>query len=103
MNFCPWYALSQSDARAPTEPGVFQVKVAAGLLEYPRGKSAMIHYGHGGDLRAAARAFDAQSPGNVWLCRHVVDANHERRFERVLDQFVSRFGVPPHVPTRGPV
>ena len=98
MNFCPWYALSTSGMRAPREAGVFQVKVIAGLVEYPGGKSAMVHYGHGSDLLAVTNAFDREYPDNAWVCRHVVDANHERRFERVLDQFVTRFGARPRVP-----
>lgn len=55
----------------------------------------MIHYGHSDDLREATTAFNGAHPDNEWLCRHVVDVNYERRFQRVLEQFEDRFGAPP--------
>ena len=78
---------------------MFQVKVDGALVQYPTGKSAMIHYGCGDDLRSITVAFDAEHRGNVWLCRHVVDKNYERRFERILGDFVARFGSSPRLPT----
>jgi hypothetical protein len=77
---------------------MFQVRVKEGLVGYPTGKSAMIHYGRGEDLRAAAVAFKTEHPESTWLCRHAVDENYERRFQRVLEAFVSRFGGAPQVP-----
>jgi hypothetical protein len=109
VNFCPWYALADAGAHAPSTPGVFQVRIARGLLDYPRGKSAMIHYGLGQDVRAAAQAFAAAHPGVDWLCRHAeeltareralgLEAAFEAAFEALVGSFVQRFGTPPRLP-----
>jgi hypothetical protein len=105
VNFCPWYALADAGEHAPSTPGVFQVRLAQGLLEYPRGKSAMIHYGVGQDVRAAARAFAGAHPGVDWLCRHAEELTARERvigleaaFEALVGSFVQRFGTPPRLP-----
>lgn len=105
MNFCPWYALADAGAHAPSTPGVFQVRITQGLLDYPRGKSAMIHYGWGQDVRAAAQGFAAVHPGVDWLCRHAEELTARERalglegaFEVLVSSFVQRFGTPPRLP-----
>jgi hypothetical protein len=105
VNFCPWYALADAGAHTPCTPGVFQVRMARGLLDYPRGKSAMIHYGCAQDVRAAAQAFAAAHPGVDWLCRHAVALTARElalgldgAFEVLLGSFVQRFGTPPRLP-----
>jgi hypothetical protein len=106
--FTPWYPLVEAEARVPSEAGVFQVR-AAELLSYPRGRSAMIHYGSGQKLRAAVRAFVAAHGTHDWLCRHVtaLDARMpDAHRERLASRFRSRFGSDPRPPdppaSRGP-
>jgi hypothetical protein len=79
---------------------VLQLRVAEGLLDYPTGKSAMVHYEYATDVRAAATALAVQHPGRSLLCRHLeigpgeaVDL--EAFHAKVRDEFVRRFGSPP--------
>jgi hypothetical protein len=97
MRFCPWYPLAEAAAHAPAAEGVLQLRVADGLLDYPRGKSAMIHYEHAHDVRAAALA--AKPAGDI-LCRHLELEPGERVdfaaiYAKLLDEFIRRFGAEP--------
>jgi hypothetical protein len=103
MRFCPWYPLADAGSHAPAFEGVLQVRIADGLVEYPRGKSAMVHYAHVGDIRAAALALAAQHAGEALLCRHLelepgdpgdLAAIHAK----VRAEFVRRFGSAPQFP-----
>jgi hypothetical protein len=102
MRFCPWYPLAEAAAHAPATEGVLQLRLADGLVDYPHGKSAMVHYEHATDARAAAVALGVRFAGRELVCRHldpegeVVDlaAFHAR----VLDEFVRRFGAAPSLP-----
>jgi hypothetical protein len=103
VRFCPWYPLADAAAHAPAEEGVFQVRLATGLLEYPRGKSAMVHYEHATDVRAAATALSADHAGEALVCRHLEieggEAVDAAAFHaKVLEEFVRRFGSPPAFP-----
>lgn len=104
MRFVPWYPLSEAEAHAPRAPGVFQVRVEAGLVEYPTGRSAMIHYGAAADVRRAVAELAAAHPGAPWLCRHAVEltpresADPEAALAVLLDRFRRRFGMPPTFP-----
>ena len=104
MRFCPWYPLAECDRHAPTTGGVFQVRIESGLVEYPGGKSAMVHYQVADDLRAATIAFRAAHPDPTWLCRHTVEMSEtdlaaRRDFhDRLLRDFTTRFGVAPRLP-----
>jgi hypothetical protein len=99
MRFCPWYPLADADRHAPASGGVFQVRIPDGLLDYPTGKSAMIHYEAAGDLRAAIATFRAAHPVGVgWLCRHTSEDGSVELHARLLRDFTSRFGTPPRVP-----
>jgi hypothetical protein len=112
MRFVPWYPLAEAARRAPATPGIFQVRVRAGLVNYPRGKSAMIHYGGGEDVRAAAVAFAATHVGphrgphpvDDWLCRHAVELSAweldhpAAACELLVERFRARFGAPPRIP-----
>jgi hypothetical protein len=100
VRFCPWYPLAEAGANAPAEEGVLQVRVATGLLDYPRGKSAMVHYEHAKDVRAAAIALGLAHPHEDLLCRHLeieagepVDA--KAFHAKVREEFERRFGAPP--------
>jgi hypothetical protein len=100
VRFCPWYPLAEASAHAPAEEGVLQLRIAEGLLDYPSGKSAMVHYEHAMDVRAAATALAAEHADRGLLCRHLeiepgaavdLGAFHAK----VRDEFVRRFGSPP--------
>jgi hypothetical protein len=102
VRFGPWYPLAEAGDRAPTGEGVLQLRLATGLIELPRGKSAMVWYQHAHDLRTAARALAAAHAGKDLLCRHLIEldpaidlaafcAKLRREFER-------RFGAGPTLP-----
>jgi hypothetical protein len=101
--FCPWYPLADAAAHAPAAEGVLQLRVTEGLVDYPTGKSAMVHYEHARDVRAAAIALAARHAKRALLCRHLeiepgaavdVAAFHAR----VLADFIRRFGTAPAFP-----
>ncbi len=98
MRFCPWYPIADAAAHAPAGEGVLQLRVADGLVDYPRGKSAMVHYEHAHDVRAAAVALAAARPG--LLCRHLEIeagevADYTAIYAKLRGEFVRRFGAPP--------
>jgi hypothetical protein len=100
VRFCPWYPLAEAAAHAPAGEGVLQLRVAEGLLDYPRGKSAMVHYEHAADVRATATALAVAHADLALLCRHLEiepgDAVDLAAFHaKVRDEFVRRFGSPP--------
>jgi len=103
MGFCPWYPLADAGGHAPAGEGVFQVRIAEGLLDYPTGKSAMVHYEHAVDVRQRALALGAEHPGEALLCRHL-EIEHAERVDlaafhaKVREEFVRRFGTPPAFP-----
>lgn len=95
MEFCRWYPATEIAERAPRRPGVYQLKIAAGLIDYPGGKSAMVGYGAGPDVRAAALA---ARPDPAWLCRHVETADPAAAatlLSELLARFEQRFGARP--------
>lgn len=103
MRFCPWYPLAEAITHAPEGEGVLQLRVAEGLLDYPHGKSAMVHYEHAADMRAAATGLARTHDAAVLLCRHLeiepgetvdLGAFHAK----VRDEFIRRFGAPPSFP-----
>ena len=104
MRFCPWYPLAEASAPAPPAEGVLQLRVAEGLLDYPSGKSAMVHYEHATDVRARATALAAAHPAPpVLWCRHLEIEGDERVdlaafHAKVREEFVRRFGAPPAFP-----
>lgn len=81
----------------PAGPGVLQVRREIGLVEYPRGKSAMILYAAADDLRGACERLAAEHPGAAWLVRWNRDAVDDPAGEvaRLISDFVARFGVAP--------
>ncbi len=103
MRFCPWYPLADAAIHAPAAEGVLQLRIAEGLLDYPRGKSAMVHYEHAADVRASATALAAAHPAPVLWCRHLEIENAEHVdlaafHAKVREEFVRRFGSPPMMP-----
>ena len=99
-SFGRWYPLRLAAAHAPTGPGVLQLRVAAGLCDYPRGKSAMVHYQAADDVRTAALALAAAHPDVDWLCRHTEGevADPAALVADLLRMFTARFGTAPTPP-----
>ncbi len=96
MRFCPWYPLAEAAAHAPAGESVLQLRVVDGLVDYPRGKSAMVRYVHAANARAAAIALAAS--GDALLCRHLElepGAQPAEIHARLHAEFVRRFGAPP--------
>jgi hypothetical protein len=104
VRFCPWYPLADAAAHAPAAEGVLQLRLADGLIDYPTGKSAMVHYAHTPDVRAAATRLAAAHPEPL-LCRHL-DLEGDQGVDlaafhaKVREEFVRRFGSPPTFPGR---
>jgi hypothetical protein len=104
MRFCPWYLLADGGAHAPPSPGMFQVRIADGLLDYPGGKSAMVHYETADDLRASIVAFAARHADAGWLCRHTIEMSGDpvedaqALYARLVGEFRARFGSAPRFP-----
>jgi hypothetical protein len=98
MQFGPWYPLDGGAAQAPAGRGVFQVRAPA-LLDYPSGKTAMVHYELASDVQSAIAAYAAAHPGRGWLCRHLEEiedaAAIEPLYARLLRDFRARFGCEP--------
>jgi hypothetical protein len=105
VRFCPWYPLADAAAHAPAAEGVLQLRLADGLLEYPTGKSAMVHNAHTSDVRAAATVLAAAYPAPPLLCRHL-DLEGDQGVDlaafhaKVREEFIRRFGAPPTFPGR---
>lgn len=104
MRFGRWHRLDQAAAEAPAGPGVFQVKIASGLIDYPTGKSAMIHYGAARDVRSAVSDLARAYAGRDWMCRFSEEmtareaADPDAMLADLLVTFRRRFGAPPSVP-----
>jgi hypothetical protein len=99
MRFGPWYPLAEARDRAPAAEGVWQLRRASGLLDYPRGKSAMLHYAHAGDVCAAAVAWAQAHGSDDILCRHLIEIDAATDlvafYDTLIGEFMRRFGAPP--------
>ena len=99
MRFCRWYPLAEAAAHAPAGEGVLQLRVAEGLVDYPSGKSAMVHYEHAADVRETAVALAGTHADRDLWCRHLDREGEEvdlRAFHaKLLSEFVRRFGREP--------
>jgi hypothetical protein len=69
------------------------------LLDYPRGKSAMVHYAHAADVRTAAQAWAAAHGTAGIVCRHLIETDGTTDLAafcaKLADDFVRRFGTAP--------
>ena len=101
MRFCPWYPLADAAVHAPAAEGVLQLRLAEGLIDYPAGKSAMVHYAYATNVRETALALAAAHPHGL-VCRHLeeVAAGVDLRafHAKVREEFVRRFGREPAFP-----
>jgi hypothetical protein len=100
VRFCPWYPLADAAAHAPAGEGVLQLRLAAGLVDYPTGKSAMVHYEHAADVCTRACQLARDLAGRDLLCRHLEpsDTDPAQFHAKVRADFVRRFGAPPALP-----
>jgi hypothetical protein len=78
---------------------MLQLRLASGLVDYPCGKSAMVHYEHAADLRAAAVAWGAAHGDAGIVCRHLIETDGATDLAafcaKLSDEFVRRFGGSP--------
>lgn len=99
MRFGPWYPLADARDLAPASEGMLQLRLSSGLLDYPRGKSAMVHYEHAADLRAAATAWAAAHGSAGIVCRHLIETDAATDVAafcaKLSEEFVQRFGASP--------
>ncbi|HEU0034786.1 MAG TPA: hypothetical protein VFQ53_29380 [Kofleriaceae bacterium] len=106
MRFGPWYPLADAGAQAPAAEGVLQLRVATGLLDYPRGKSAMVWYEHTPDVRASALALARTHAGDDLWCRHLIEIEPATDLAafcaKLREEFVRRFGAVPRYEKRSP-
>ncbi|MBA3820934.1 MAG: hypothetical protein H0X17_18755 [Deltaproteobacteria bacterium] len=101
MQFGRWYPLTDAGGHAPASEGVLQLRRATGLLDYPRGKSAMVLYAHAPDVRAAAQALARAHPGDDLWCRHLIEIEGTTDLAafcaKLRAEFERRFGSVPHL------
>ena len=94
MAFGRWQKLAA--ATMPRRRGVLQARLADELLDYPRGKSAMVYYDADDDLsRALDRLGAVVPPGTNVLVRFCEHADAASELARAIDQFARRFGAKP--------
>ena len=102
MRFGPWYPLADAGDHSPTGEGVLQIRLAHGLIDYPRGKSAMVWYAHAVDLRAAALALARAHVGRDLVCRHLIEIEDGLDLgafcAKLIGEFERRFGAAPVFP-----
>ena len=102
VQFGRWYPLAEAGDHAPEGEGVLQLRLASGLVEYPRGKSAMVLYVHAHDLRATARTLADAHAGRDLLCRHLIEVDPTIDLAafcaKLRNEFERRFGAPPLLP-----
>ncbi len=100
MKFGEWYPLSTAGDLAPAGEGVLQLRLANGLLDYPRGKSAMVWYEHTLDANTAARALGVRFADNDLVCRHLIEVEAGVDLAafcaKLREDFERRFGTVPH-------
>jgi hypothetical protein len=100
MRFGAWFPLPEAADHLPAAPGVLQVRLREGLVRYPRGKSAMIHYAGAADVRQLAADLSAAHPVAPWLCRASLGPcpDPAAAAARLRAEFAERFGSCPEVP-----
>jgi hypothetical protein len=101
VKFGRWYPLAEAGDHTPARAGVLQLRRATGLLDYPRGKSAMMLYAYAPDLRAAAQVLAGAHAGADLLCRHLIEIDEATDLAafcaKLRDEFERRFGAVPEL------
>ncbi|NIR49240.1 hypothetical protein GWO43_12220 [candidate division KSB1 bacterium] len=101
MRFSDWTTFDKLRSDAPTEGGLFQLKVKGGLLTYPDGKSAMFYYGFAGNLNQGLQNFRQkilpllEVNEEMLYLRWLATEDREARFQNHLNSFHSQFGTLP--------
>ena len=86
---------------APRRPrAMLQLRLASGLLDYPRGKSAMVHYEHAADRPGGGDGVGgARTARTGIVCRHLIETDAATDlvafYAKLSDEFVRRFGASP--------
>ena len=102
VRFGRWIPVGDAKANAPDAPGLLQVRSEA-LQAYPLGRSAMLFYGHSRtdetvrehvDGRGAPALGRSISLGACWI-RFAASPTPGAECDRLLRQFVDRFGASP--------
>ncbi len=99
VRFGRWQPLD--DAVAPAGPGVLQARLdegAAGLIDYPRGRSAMVYYDAADALADALARLRARAPAADRArvrVRFAEERDPAAALARLRDDFAARFGAPP--------
>jgi hypothetical protein len=103
VRFGPWYPLADAGDHAPPAENIVQVRLATGILDYPRGKSAMVWYAHAHDVRAEALALARTHEGENLVCRHLIEIDAHADLgtfcAKLREDFVRRFGTRPRYET----
>ena len=108
MRFGPWYPLHLVPVATPLPdpgPAVVQVRLARGLVDYPTGKSAMVHYAYVDELATGLAQLGQRAWGRpVWwrITEEMTAADRQglpAYLERILAEFQRRFGAVPGLPT----
>ena len=101
MRYSDWIAFDQIEEGAPTEPGLFQVRIREGLINYPRGQSAMFYYGYAGNLERGLIKFREnilpllEVNEEVLFVRWMPAEDTEACFQNYLNYFLTNFGSMP--------
>lgn len=100
LRFDRWIPLAAAAEHMPDRPGVFQLRLERGLVDYPRGRSAMVGYGASASLKRAIAAVAADHGHAPWLCRCTRDPVDDpaAALARLVDDFRERFGDEPRPP-----
>jgi len=96
VQFGRWYPLADVGDHTPEAEGVLQLRTEA-LVEYPRGKSAMVLYAHAPDLRAHARDLATRFADRDLRCRHLIEVDPNIDLAafcaKLREEFERRFGA----------
>src|SRR3990172_6338055 len=101
MKFCDWLSFNNIQTESPDQPGVFQVKIKKGLIDYPTGKSAMFYYGYTNNLNKGLAQFCTEIlpvlniDSDLIVMRWLVVSDTETQFKKYMDLFLTKFGSLP--------
>lgn len=98
MRFGDWYPLSTA-RDLPDGETVLQLRLATGLVDYARGKSAMVWYQHAINTEDAARALAVRFAAHDLVCRHLIEVDAGVDLQafcaKLRGDFERRFGSVP--------